>query len=912
MDTEDTLNVDDLTELGYKFSELGEDIAAASRENSRYFDNVVDNLEALKFVTDSLSSETFGKLKNEISSYVMAVPDIVNMYTHSFSNVDNTFTLLNSTATHFKDALGKYGDPSAVSTLPPSSPSSLGSKVKSGDAERKATIIDREIKTAGSLLKGFAGKMKIPLVGGIAAGGMIWAAMGFSRKQRIAAEAGELKNILVSATDAAVKGVLKTATGHLSDLQERLQKEYGIAKGDFQGAVKAFVDGGVEIERALDKVGDGLGEAGKSTLVFTYALDKMFELPGGSSATRAIQMMSEYGYTLDEAREKLTTMMLAGRESGIGMTQFMKNITGAGDDLKKFGFDLETVADLALTLQDRFEELGVPKHFAGRQAALGIQQIASGITGMSMDWQVFIAEKAGYGSGLEGRQKMMSAQQRVARGGSDEDLMKMYATLATVALDIAGGDEVYAKHILEKPMGVGFEGAVAALEILKAINGDDIVSARKLVSEKREELKDSLTTEKQKRNAWELQMNNWLDAVSMVGEGLLSLLATLVAYVMVFGKSALSLIANHLMGKTHENDEILKDLDVFMKENPFKTDILVEGAKKMMDVTQDMGLNVLGEGVKALESAWEFGAGTPGGKGKSDAPTPSKRPVSPFVGKGKAVRQVIQTIVDPSGRSETAAPASPTPRRSETSQGGQVASPNQGWVGGAMSIVSTGADAVGNLGMALVGNCPKCGLAFGKGSVAKQAIQNKAAGIQHSASDVEAMARMLASEVGRKRVGKDKASVQTEAAGIGWTAMNRMLNKQKAGKDASIEDVITNKQGYGKQGYGKKGSGRRRAYSTAREATPESRALAEDILSGEVADPTQGSTHFYHEWNRDYGGGKAIPRFTEGKVNPLNVNKARFFRKKGAGVTDAPDREQRDQKLIQKHAKRHANDPTVE
>jgi len=706
METNDIVSLEDLTEIGYKFSELGDIITEMSASNTRLFDETLDNLRTLQTVTDSLSMETINRLKDEVGVHMEHAPHMLNLYTNSVLDVDNVFKSLNSSVTQFKDSIGnQIGKPS------PDKPSP--DKSGSQKAKSKKGIIDREIKSTSMLIKGFVSKMKIPLAGGVVAGGMIWMAMGFRRTQRIQAEAGEVKNILISATDATVKGMIDKATSHLSGIQEHLQKTYGVIRSDFQNVVKAFVNGGVKIEQVLGGIGGELGEASENTLLFTYALDKMFELPGGTSATRVVQMMSEYGYTLGEAREKLTDMMMAGRESGIGMTQFMKNVMSSGDDLKRYGFDLEAISDLALTLQDRFEELGVPKQFAGRQAAIGMKQMASGLVSLSMDWQMLIAEKMGYGSGLEGRQNMVSAQQRVAKEGGTDDLMEIYRVMASVAMDTTGGDETLARQVLEQMMGLGFEGAISAIEILKAINSGDVASAKKLAQGHEKELRDSLMTEKQKRNVWELQMNNWLDAVSMVGEGLLSMLATLVAYIMVFGKSALSLISNYIMGRTKDNDDIINDLNLFMKENPFKTDTLIKGAEKMADVTKDMGLNMLGSGVQALKSAWDFTSGD----SKKDAPpestTPSKRPASPFTGAGRMSTPIVQTITAPSMESPSMPPKYASDEGRRGTEPGPTPESNRKWVGGKASIVSNGANAVGDIKLSLAGNCPRCGLIFG-------------------------------------------------------------------------------------------------------------------------------------------------------------------------------------------------------
>lgn len=900
MNTKDIINLDQLIEIGYQFSKLGVAIAEASAQNTRLFDDALDSLRTLQSMTDSMASENVDSIKSSVEAHATYAPQITQMYMNSFLRTDEVFKSLNESIKHFKDSMSGSGKSTDILDRP--SISGRMSEAKRAEKEHKSNLIKQEMRSLSNSVKGWANKLKIPLPGAVLAGMGIWMAMGFKRKQRVAAEAGEIKNIIVAATDATVKGVVGTATHYLSGLQERLQKQYGIARSDFQGVVQSFVEGGIKIESVLDRIGSGMGEAGKNTLLFTYSLDKMFELPGGTSAKRMVQMMAEYGYTLDEARQSLTNMMLAGRESGIGMTQFMKNVMDAGGELKRFGFNLDAVSDLTLTLQKNFEAMGVPTQFAGRQAALGIKQMASGLVNMSMDWQLYIAERLGYGPGLAGRQEMISAQQRVAREGGYEELMEWFKGLATIAMELAGGDEVMARQILEQPMGLGFEGAIAAINILKAINSGDIVSAKKLAQDKEKDLRSSLQTEKEKRNAWELQMNNWMDAVSMIGEGLMSFAAQILAHVVVFGKAIPTLIINYLTGKNKENEGILKNIDTFLSTLKFDTSGLSRGFNKLGDVAEQMGLNILGDNIKSLKSAWNFDPLARKEDGKKQ-PLEPVMPVSPFIGSGGSSAPIIQTITVPVNEPGTYPVQNALSDGSMPSAGG-IPGQYQGWVGGQLSIISEGVDAVGNIKLTLVGNCPQCGLMFGsqgfnyEGYAARSGFGYVTE--ERRRRDLESMARMLASEVGTGRLKSGDSSIMKEAEGIAWTAVNRMKEGFGKGKAPTIEDVITKGAGYGKQGT-------KRLYSTAREATPESYAIAQKVLSGESQDPTQGSTFFFHETGQGYGpdGSLALPHFAQDPflANKVNINQARFY---GRGGKDAPDKEMRDERLRDRHRTKQA------
>ena len=803
METSDIINVEDLIEVGYRFSELGTAIAEASANNDRLFDDALDNLKTLQDITDSLSADTFEQIKTKMGVNITYAPELINTYKNSIMSADKIFESLNSSVTQFKDSLGKPTDRQLTPYAKPADPKKA---TDTEEKKKKSSLLRKEFEGASSMLKTFASAMKLPLAGGLIAGGMLWMAMGFKRKQRIEAEAGEIKNILVSATDATVKGVLDKATSHLSGLQERLQKQYGVIRGDFQGVVKAFVDGGVEIGRTLEKVGSGLGEASKNTLLLTYSVDKMLELPGGTTAKRAVQTMAEYGYSFEKATNSVVDLSLAAQESGIGAAQFMKNIAGVGDELKEFGFGIDAVADLTLTLQDRFEDLGVPKQFAGRQAAIGMKQMASGLVNMSMDWQMYIAEKAGYGEGLGGRQKMVSAMGRVGREGSETELMEMYRVLGSVAMDISGGDETIARQVLEQSMGLGFEGARSAVEIMKAINTGDVVSAKKIAQERQKELRDALTTEKGKRNRWELQVNNWMDAISMIGEGLLANAAKILAYLLVLGKSGMALAVNFMMGRKEENQQILNNIDAFMKKYPLSSDKLEKGWDKASEILKEMGLNVAGDAAKAVTAAWDMDVTDPNWKGKGGATTP---PASPFAGAGAVATPMVQTITVPVSEPGTYTPKY-SARTAEGRKVNEIAQPGLGWVGGAISIVSKGADSVGNIKLSLVGNCPQCGLSFGGGGRVPDAgksvevfnpnTQKSALVDPTSSAGMEDLSKLSVSGKARRAVKRGKAETEKLDPRLG--KIIKQISEEFPGKRIKMFRGATEKGGVGEHAKG--------------------------------------------------------------------------------------------------------------
>jgi hypothetical protein len=268
-------------------------------------------------------------------------------------------------------------------------------------------------------------------------------------------------------------------------------------------------------------------------------------------------------------------------------------------------------------MQERFAELNVPKQFAGRHVAEGMKQLTSGMANLSKDWQMFIAERLGYGKGLEGRQAMLEAHTRIAKEGGYEDLMKQFHVLAQIALELTGGNEVEARAFMETSMGLGFKGAELAIEIMKAMDKGDIVSAKAIAKEHENELRDSLGMEKEKRTTWELKMNEWMDAVSIMGEGLLGLLINLSALIAAFVKALPTLLVNFFTDKDKENEALLQRIAAVTSGADKAWDTTIKGLHKAEKVASDMGLGVLGDSISALKAAVNLDLT---GKGSKDKP----------------------------------------------------------------------------------------------------------------------------------------------------------------------------------------------------------------------------------------------------------------------------------------------------
>lgn len=966
----DTRQIDDIK---IKFTELGQAVYDLSTENEEFFEDTLESLQEFKYVVSGgISEKTIEKVRDTIEVVENQQDKILGLFTDFSHKSGSSLMLFNKV---LEDAQNKFIDLSHLSTEAVSKGEDLKNravfsfpipKIKKPDKDNNISkgppsLAMKEAKSLKSTITGMLRRIHVPLPGAILAGGVMWMAFGFQRRDRIRAEAGEVTNIIETAYDNAVRGMVRKGTNYISGIQESLQRYYGIARSEVQSVAKAFIDGGVKIEEMLGGVDNKIGMVGRTFMEFTLGLDKMFELAGGDSARRTVSYMTDYGKSIKEAQESTLKLMMAGKESGIGTMAFVNNVENAAGSLKQYGYDIDDVINMSITLQERFERMGVPKQFAGRQAALGLSQMASTIVSMSNEWKMMIGEEMGYGKGIDAIQKMQEAFSRVATGGKKDELFNLIDKLGKIVNKAAQGDETLAKYILKEASGLnlGVEGSNAVMMVNKALEEGDLKRAEEVVGKNLKTLQKSFLTERQKQSRFQRNMNEWMDGISRVGEGMLGMVGNILATMVAFFKSVPQLIINLVSGDDKANKILMERIGSFTSGMDSSLSQMSAGFKTMASAAKKTGRTILGSTVKDLERAIKF---DPLGIQKATVDNINKFPsvftdtvskfkpatvetgIAPSIFTGTAdvataiagFKPVEAPGVDTFGKVEIA----PVMRQFPTPVGTQqvriitvpvnVPVPIEGgggtyqmpiteayartpegdvrldedeWVGGGLAVVTGATDQLGNITMSLVGNCPQCGLIYGDESIMGESQVGLPA---YSMRDEETLARMIRSEVGKARY---TGSKEKEAVGIAYTALNRMrAGGRHRGK--SLHEIITGGAGYGVQGS-------EREYSTAREATMGSRKLARRILEGKYADPTGGATSFFHSTGGAGYGSKrdptkrtALPAFTKGLINTLNINQASFYGRPGRITKRAPDAEKIRQREIAKFEKRMGK-PTV-
>jgi len=909
----DIVDIQHLDAARFKFTELGDAISEVSQRNTEMIDALGASLrDSFKTVFSDLENDPTlkegSKLTGMGQEYVQGVSQkfekLAGSMGKSFDELEKTVKAAEKDFESLSaGARGLVDKADAVAGQVDAEDGGGGAKGRDSKGRKKSgarawaankskQVVRSEWRTLKGKIGGMMQKLKVPKWKALAAGGIGIMIHGYMDRDRVRAQAGEMKNILIAAYDDGVKGAVRSGTRHLSSIQESLQQYMGINREQIQSVAQAFVDGGVSVDQMTRTVDTRLKGVHSSAVTVTLALDKMFELGGGESAKRMVGLMADYGKTTDEARESLTRMYMVGRDSGIGAMQYVKNVEDAGKELAKMGYDIDNVVDIYSHVTEQFSKMGVPKQFAGKQAAMGIQQMASGIAKMSDSWKIILGERLGYGRGLEARQKMMDAFRRVAEGNNSGEVTRIVEAVYDIAMEATGGDEETARFYMEKQMGLGFEGARLIAEIGSKMKEGKTVEAATAAKQNSEILSKSFGVEATKRSKFERTMNSWMKGLAKVGQGIMGMVIQAVSWLIAFFKALPEFIVNGISGDQQDNNRLAADINALFGNTEEHKRKMNRGLSQMTKAMKRMGSDVLGTSMKTLQEAWNFDPASsrlrsmPGtkGRGAGNAFAPSQVVQIPV-----ASLQSGQSSMAPKQMAKAPASVKKDPQAAQSEWDGP-------WAGGGVTLEVGGVDTQGNISFEIGGNCPRCGLSFAseeaelEGEFSSMALASEG---KYTGDDVEALARVLQSEAGGYSPARKK-----ELVGIAHT----LINRAKGRGGGALKNKATSGKGWGKQNNNKRYN---RQYATRRRPSQATIDFARSILRGDsgTQDWTKGATGFIHA-----NEGEGLPPFMRGggllgsiPSGGRNYERALFWR---PGADTAAGREAREWATGKQHRER--------
>lgn len=873
------VDIQKLSEIKVLFTDLGLAVSRLSTENKDSFAEIYMGIAKLQrsfsTVLPKQSLKKLADVANSVSDNVIK----------SFSDVQSDkFAAIGLPKDSFiidlRDLKNKITaiseDVTAASSEERSTKAAKVAGVRDTDKKDKdLEDLSNRHKGVVAMVSSWATQLKIPLPGNIMGGLVGIMAYGVMDSQRVKAEAGELTNILVTAFDGTVKKLVNSATSRMSAMQETLQKFYGVSRKEYQASANELIKGGIAIEDISRTADKSLGLTGKDYTMFALGVDKMFEVAGGTTASRMVDYMQRYGGSLKEAKEYAQDLMFTGVKSGIGWKNFVDSVEATSKALETMGFRAEEVIKVSDKLRIQYEKMGVPRQMAGRYAAQSMKEISSGIVNMADSWKLILAEKLGYGQGVSGFLKFQDSLTRVMKGDDSKEFERTIVSITDVVLKMFEGDRDKARYALQKELGFGQEGARSAMMINDAVRKGDFSSAAKEVASLKKELKNSMETEAEKTSKFQLALNEWMKGIAKIGNGMLGLIIVFIAQAVAFFRSIPAFFNAIAKGDSTE----LTRLSDNIRDLGAPKDALIKEIGAGFDMLRDAGGKMVGEIMRgvtdSLEKAFNFDPFP-----KSAATKIPKLPPIP----SKEAQNM--KFLEPAREKPPENVFGTTPKQDAQEM-------QEEW----LTQKSEQAQRQMQFGEAKT---------TAEGNIVFEVIDTPLVS-EPTEEDLEALTQMLYTEGGPGKVSSEAG--RKELAGIAYTALNRANNKK-----TSLSNVITGGQGFGKVGTGEKGNVRQ--YGTARthERKAEDRErdqvklLAKDILAGKVANPVGSATHFFH----DTGGAgykvgssfTAMPRFASDMRNVENINKARFYTT-SKKAPEAADKEARDTKMVERFEKKH-------
>jgi len=894
-----------LDNIRIQFSDFEKVLSDTSESNTEYFkslnDSIVEVSQSVKSAVDALGIKASTDKLDAVSKGLDNFSKIRDLSTEVLVSFDNVSSNLTNSISAFEGVSNKFEE--------------LYKNVRERFKEKSkpspfitglTSFAKNELRGVHKLSQRALTKLRLPTSKtGLVGGGIMTMVFGVTEEQRLEAQAGKAKNVIVASADSAMKGVVEASSQWLGAYAERMQKFYGIGEQEVLNIQNAFTQAGRSVsETVLTHINPALGEVGENAVTYSLALDKLFELASGTMADKAIEFSNKFGLSISESSAALTRMLAAGAGTGgVGSLKFLEYIGQATDALEGMGYKVTDIIDLTYTLSERWKEIGVPKHLAVRAVGQGVQQIASGMQGMSTEMEVVVAEYAGYGNGIAARNKFVDEMLKLSSGSKDkfkEDVVKITKRV----IEQFGGDIERSRVYLEQGPGWGKKGARLAIEMYKADESGDLARVKELdakVTEFQGQVAQSLETEQKKLTDFQLHYNEWMKGMHGIGISLLGILGDSLAVTIAFFKSLPALVQNMFTaGGRKENEKIMKDA---MKYQSFDKHIsramssfaIMGNAVKgfaastgLKDTFTNLGKAMFGEKWKMPERqvpmAGYIGTAPSGPQPVMYLPSPQ-----PYVPLSEEASSELGGGYGPGTASTYASAASGYMDQYPTVEGAVEFTQQP------LSLVSNGVDQEGNLNFEIVGDCPSCGLHFGE-SVDEEGYTE----------EERVLATMLESEVGSSYLKSEKG--KKELAGVAFTAINRLQNAKGS---KSLSDVITSGKGFGKQG-------KKRAYSTAvgsddpkvnlgRSVSKDMFAFARDILQGKVENPVGKATHFLHYtkgkgYGKESGIMRALPPFAQSKKNVANIGKARFYAKSGK---EAENARELDKKYISSFEEKH-------
>ena len=464
-------------------------------------------------------------------------------------------------------------------------------------------IIKKEAGSAKGEMTGLLGSVPgaAAFGGGFLAGLIGLMVLGEQQKQRISAQAAEMKTAVATAGGIFNEGVQK-ASDQLARFAENAQYRLGIGRKEIQGIVNQVANAGIKITERLVPVTDELEKVRSNVFTMTIALDKMFKLSSGTSMQRALELVREYGMSINSATQNMVKLSFAAQSSGMDIQRFIGTVMSGTSVMAQYGFEVGDVANMLQIIKKRYDDLGVDPTRGGELAAQSMEAISRGLTNLPKGIEYAIAKRLfPEMTAPEGRIKM----KEVLLTGSKEEKAIMNAQYVKAVYDIfkelSPTKAVLIEH-LEQNLGLDFKQAEDFISMAEKFKGGkglkELTPAQEKLYRETFEREGSQLTELQK-----LQ-RDLIDTMAKIGQGLLLSTTALIASIITGFRSLSTAIgsAATILNPASSNEEtraakesLAKIQDQFVKI--YGT--MEKGSNLVIEGISDLP-NILGERFKGM------------------------------------------------------------------------------------------------------------------------------------------------------------------------------------------------------------------------------------------------------------------------------------------------------------------------
>lgn len=454
-----------------------------------------------------------------------------------------------------------------------------------GGGGKAISILEKEGAGARKAAASAASQITGGAFGG--GGGIIGMLIGFMLlgkmdETRKAAESGEMMNVFEAGFDSLNAAVTQSAIKDLSSFQEIAQKKYGIGRKEVQAVAKDFIDAGIRAKDMMKNVSSSLGEVGEDVVKLSLGVDKLFNMSTGTSSGKIVELMTDYGDTLEEASKKYLRVASAAQESGIGVQKFIDSVYSGSQALKQYGIDLEDVSNVMRTIQKQYESMGLTEEKAGSLAGEGVSNLTTAIQNMSQDKKrelamVLFPGKDASSALMEFEQGFMRAKE-----GKDEGFFLQIGAAMQRKVNSSGSRREDQLEFARAYYGLNYQGFSAVVDT----KWGDIKSFGKGSPKG---LKESFDVEGKTMSELEKMQYDLIQGLATIGRGILKVLVGILGAV-VTGFRMMYMSTKLSLTDFDSNERIYAEMDRLWS---LQTSSLTEGLNDLLSGS-DKTLGALG------------------------------------------------------------------------------------------------------------------------------------------------------------------------------------------------------------------------------------------------------------------------------------------------------------------------------